>query len=41
MIAYDAIIVGEIWFVTSYPVRDKEIENRIRARRWVLKNEKN
>lgn len=41
MIAYDAIIKGEIWFVTVYPLREKEIENRVKAGRWVLKNEKN
>ena len=41
MIAYGAIIGDEIWFVTSYPLKDKEIENRIKSGRWVLKNEKN
>ena len=41
MVAYDAIIGDEIWFVTAYPLRDKEIGNRVKSGRWVLKNEKN
>lgn len=41
MVAYDAIIGDEIWFVTAYPLREKEIENRVQSGRWILKNEKN
>lgn len=35
------LIEDEIWFVTAYPLRDQEIENRVKSGRWVLKNEKN
>lgn len=41
MVAYDAIIGDEIWFVTAYPLKDKEIESRAKTERWILKNEKN
>lgn len=40
MVAYD-IIGEEITIITAYPVRDKEIQNRIKRGRWILKNEKN
>ena len=35
------LIDDEIWFVTAYPLKDKEIENRVKSGRCVLKNEKN
>lgn len=38
----EANLIGdEIWFITAYPLRNKEIENRVKSGRWVLKNEKN
>lgn len=38
----EANLIGdEIWFITAYPLRDKEIENRVASGRWILKNEKN
>ena len=41
MIAYDDIIEGEIWFITSYPLRNDEIRNKVKSGRWIVKNEKN
>ena len=35
------LIDDEIWFVTAYPLKDKEIENRVKSGRWILKDEKN
>jgi hypothetical protein len=40
MVAYD-IIGDEIWIITAYPLKEKEIENRVQRGRWILKNEKN
>ena len=40
MLAYD-IIGEEITAITTYPVKDQEIENRVKRGRWVRKNEEN
>ncbi len=41
MIVYDDIIENEIWFVTTYPLRNDEIINKVKSGRWALTNEKN
>lgn len=40
MLAYD-IIGHEITLITTYPLRENEIENRVKRGRWIVKNEKN
>jgi len=41
MVAFDAIIEDEIWFVTVYPLSNEEIEKRVKQGRWIIENEKN